>query len=163
MDIKFYRYPDTIKNGKIIAAYLGSAFFIIFLIVLTQPYFRKVYSSHDYYLVLLALILGIIGCIFYIGLFADVGIDNDGLLIEFMGKPLRVLWQDITSVKPFGPKILNYWVITTNNKLTPFHRLYGIYSLTSLAPSLCIYKISKSQEDLLTTIRNQIKLTHKAK
>jgi len=163
MDIKYYRYPDTIQTGKIGTKFGAIFLFIIFLVVLTQPYFRQNYSSHDYYLILLAIILGIIGCIFYIGLFADIGIDNDGLLVEFMGKPLRVLWKEITSVKPFGPKFLNYWVITTDNKLTPFHRLYGFYSLKSLAPSFCIYKISKSQEYLLMTIRNQLKLNRRVK
>lgn len=163
MDIKFYRYPSSIQLGKILVKFLGSAFFIIFLVALTQPYFKHTYSGYHYYLLLLALILGIISCIFYIGLFADVGTDNDGLLVEFMGKPLRVIWKDITSVKPFGPRFLNYWVITTNNKLTLFHRLYGVYSLKSLAPSFCIYKISNDQESLLMIIRKQIKLNSRAK
>ena len=163
MDIKFYRYPDPIQIGKTVVSYLGGAFFIIFLVVLTQPYFRQTYLGYDYYSVLLALILGVIGCMFYVGLFADIGMDNDGLLVKFMGKHLRVFWKDITDAKPFGPRFLNYWVITTDNKLTPFHRLYGVYSLKSLAPSFCIYKISKSQEYLLMTIKNQIKLNRRAK
>lgn len=163
MDIKHYRYPGSIQLGKTVVRFLGSAFFIILLIVLTQPYFKQTYSGYQYYLLLFVLILGIISCIFYIGLFADIGIDNDGLLVEFMGKQLKVFWKDITGVKPFGPRFLNYWVITTDNKLTPFHRLYGVYSLKSLAPSFCIYKTTKGHEFLLMKIREQIRLNRKAK
>ena len=163
MDIKHYRYPSSIQLGKTVVKFLTVLFFVIFLIVLIQPYFRQAYPSYNYYALLLTPILGIIGCIFYVGLFADIGIDDDGLLIEFLGKQYRVFWKDITGVSPFGPRFLNYWVITTDNKLTPFHRLYGFYSLKSLAPSFCIYKTTKGHEFLLMKIREQIRLNRKAK
>jgi len=161
MDIKYYRYSGGIQFGKTIAKLMAAFCFIILLVVLTQPYFRQAYSDYDYYLLLLTLPFGIIGCIFYVGLFA--GVDNEGLLVEFLWKYLRIPWRDITGVNPFGPRFLNYWIISTNNKLTPFHRLYGFYSLRTVAPSFCIIKISKSHEYLLMVIRNQIKLNRRAK
>lgn len=163
MDIKQYRYPEPIQIGKVGAKVGAVLFLIIFIVILTQPYFRQTYSSFDYYILLIALFLGIVGCIFYVGLFADIGFNDDGLYVDFFGKQYKVFWSDITSVKPFGPRFLHYWVVTTDNKLTLFHRLYGIYSLTSLAPSFCIYKITKGQEFLLMRIKEKIKLNNKAK
>ena len=162
MDIKFYRYSGGIQFGKTIVKLLAVFCFIILLIVLTQPSFRQTYSNYYYYL-LLTLLLGIIGCIFYIGLFADIGADNDGLLVEFLWKYLRIPWSDIIDIRPFGPRFLNYWIISTNNKLTPFHRLYGFYSLKTVAPRFCINNASKSHEYLIMMIRKQIKLNRKAK
>ena len=163
MEIKYYRYSGGIQFGKTIGRLLAIFCFIILLIVLTQPYFRQTYSNYDYFLLLLALLFGIIGCIFYDGLFADIGVDNDGLLVEFLWKYLRIPWSDIIDIRPFGPRFLGYWIISTNNKLTPFHRLYGFYSLQTAAPSFCINNIYKSHEYLLILISKQIKLNRRAK
>ena len=162
MEIKYYRYSGGIQFGKIIVKLLAIFCFIILFIVLTQPHFRQTYSNYEYSLLLLALLLGIIGCIFYVGLFADIGVDNDGLLIEFLWKNLKISWGDIIDIKPFGPRFLGYWIISTNNKLTPFHRLYGFYSLKTVAPSFCINNIDKSHDYLLLRIRKQIKLNRRA-
>jgi len=162
MNIRFYRYPGSIKFGKMIVGLMSVLFVIIIIFVVIEPYFRQAYSDH-YSSLVISLILGIIGCIFYIGCFSDIGVDDDGLLIEFFGKQYRVFWMDITGIKPFRPGFLNYWVITTDNKLTPFHRLYGLYSLKSLAPSFCIYKTTKGHEFLLMKIKEQVKLNNKTK
>jgi len=163
MQNKQYRYPYSIQLGKTGSKIGVVLLLIIFVIVLVEPYFRQTYSGYSYYLVLLTPILGIIGCIFYIGSFPDIGVDDDGLSVEFIGKQLRVFWKDITGIKPFGPRFLNYWVITTDNKLTPFHRIYGLGSLKSFAPSFYIYKSTQGHEFLLMKIREKVKLNSREK
>jgi len=163
MQDKQYRYPDPIQLGKT-GAKVGIVLFLItFITLLAKPYFKEAYSGYSYYLVLLVPILGIVGCIFYIGSFPDIGADDEGLFVEFIGKQLRVLWKDITGIQPFGPRFLNHWVITTDNKLTAFHRIYGLYSLKSFAPSFYIYKSTKGHEFLLMKIREKVKLNCREK
>jgi hypothetical protein len=162
MDIKFYRYPDSISFGKMLISFLVILFFAIFLLVLIEPHYRQ--TNPDYYLLLItSLPFGIIGGIFYIGSFPDIGVDDDGLHVQFLWKYLKVPWKDITGVKPFGPPFLNYWVITTNDMLTLFHRIYGLYSLKSFAPSFYIFKSTKGHEFLLIKIREKVKLNSRAK
>ena len=163
MDVKQYHYPGPIQLGKTGAKFGIVLFLIIFITLLTKPYLKEAYSGFSYYLVLSTPILGVVGCVFYIGLFADIGMDDEGLFVEFIGKQLRVFWKDITDIKPFGPQFLNYWVITTDNKLTSFHRIYGLYSLKSVAPSFCIYKSTKGHEFLLMKVKEKAKLNRREK
>jgi len=162
MDIKFYRHSDSIKLGKMLASFIAIFSLAILLLVLIEPYYRQTDPDH-YLLLVTALLFGIIGGVFYMGSFPDVGIDDDGLHVQFLWKYLKVPWKDITSLKSFGPPFLNYWVITTNNMLTSFHRIYGLYSLKSSAPSFYIYKSTKGHEFLLIKVREKIKLNRRAK
>jgi hypothetical protein len=154
METKYYRYPRPIKNAK-----LSSKFCIFFLALLLIPailgYIPLKHSEH--YLLIIGLILGILGSVFFVGWWADIGIDENGLLVEFFWAKLNVQWNEIVDVKPFGPRFFHLWVVITKNKLTFFHRLYGVYSLKSLKPSFFVFNKYRSHEFLISKIMANIK------
>lgn len=97
------------------------------------------------------------GIIFTLGEYPDVKVDDNGLQVEFLWTYFPIPWGDIVEIKPFRFLFLEWWLVTTKNHLTFFHRMYSIYSLKSFLPGFLIHdKESQDHSDLLKLIRKQI-------
>jgi hypothetical protein len=84
--------------------------------------------------------------------YQDVSIDDDGLLIEFLWKRLRINWADVIEVKPvwvysFAPEKIRPVVVIVNG-LTPFHRVLGVLYGLSIKQS-CVITQSISDFQML--------------
>lgn len=163
METRHYRYPPSIQNFK---AYI-KLFFFLYLFISGIGILTYQWANHNdqagYYYLLLGIPLAIFGAVFILGYYPDVKVDVNGLYVEFLWTYLAVPWEDILEIKYFRFLFLEWWLITTKNHLTFFHRLYSIYSLKAFLPGFLIHhKLSKDQNDLLKLIRNQFKSSSKA-
>jgi hypothetical protein len=157
MNTKHYKYPRPIKNAKLSAAF-GFVLLLLLLVFAILGYIPENHvSPTERYLLIAGLLFGLFGCVFFLGWWADIEVDENGLLVGFLWRKLRVLWGDVVDVKPFGPKFFHCWVIITNNKLTFFHRLYGMYSLKSFKPGFFVCNMRKSHDFLISQILKRIK------
>jgi hypothetical protein len=158
MHTKHYKYPQPINNAKLSVTF-GFVLLLLLLVLAVLGYIPENYDNvSERYLLIAGLLLGLFGCVYFLGWWADIEVDEDGLLVHFLWMKLRVLWGDIVDVKPFGPKFFHLWVvITKNKKLTFFHRLYGLYSLKSLKPSFFVCNMRKSHQFLISQILKRIK------
>lgn len=163
MVIKHYRYPPSIRNFKTL--FQGFVFISVILSIIGISTYQAVnYNNQEgYRYLLLGIPLAIFGVVFISGDHPDVKADDNGLYVNFLWKYLPVPWEDIGEIKRCKILHLEWWLITTNNRLTFFHRLYSIYSLKSFHPGFLIHhKESQDQADLLKLIRNQAKSGAKA-
>ncbi len=100
--------------------------------------------------------------------FPDIDTDEEGLLVEFLWKRIRVSWNDVIELKPmfrygipsFGNPIP---VVVITNKLTPFHRLYGLLYGFSFKPAFVIQPAISEFELLKTNIEKHIKQNRRSK
>jgi hypothetical protein len=91
--------------------------------------------------------------------FTDLDVDENGLLIEFLWKKLRVPWNKVLQIKPlFGiqNKKHGLYVVIVEG-LTPFHRLYGLIYGFSLKPAFILWPTINDFEVLKNDIEIHIK------
>ncbi len=158
MEVKRYHYPESIQSAKA-RTKLAIIFLPLLLILVVFRFIPlKPVSLSDYYLLIIGLLFGILGSVFFVGWWADIVVEEDSIFIEFLWMYLKVKWDDIADVTPFGPRFMHLWVVTTKNNLTPFHRLYGMFSAKSFLPSFYITILTKSHALLLAEVKSQINL-----
>lgn len=91
--------------------------------------------------------------------FTDLEVDNEGLLVDFFWKKLRIPWNKIIQIKPlFGLRIKKtgmYIVIVDG--LTPFHRFYGLLYGFTLKPAFILSGSVSNFEVLKNDIEKHIK------
>ena len=159
MKIKYYRYPDSMQKVKT-GSKLSIVFLLTLLILTILGYIPEDKTNPiNYYFLIIGLPLTIVGVIFYIGGFPDIGVTDDGVIVELFWLKLKVQWDDIAIIKPFGPRFLRWWVVITKKNLTPFHRFYGMFSFKSFLPSFYIQTSSRSHQYLVRKIKEEIKKT----
>ncbi|MBK9924953.1 MAG: hypothetical protein IPP66_06625 [Anaerolineales bacterium] len=163
MENKYYRYPVEIQNRKTLIKFFAFLFLLFSdIVILAYPLADNNYQKNYYYL-LLTVLMVIIGFIFAFGEYPDVKTDDNGLYVEFLWTYLPIPWEDITEIKHYSFLLSDWWLITTKNRLTFFHRLYSIYLFKSFFPSFYIHhKSSQDQADLLKLIRKQVATRAKA-
>jgi len=90
----------------------------------------------------------------------DIWVDEEGLLIEFLWKKIRVKWDEIIEVKlawGFLGQESKRPVIVLVHGLTPFHRTFGIIYAFSTKPGFVIHPSISDFQTLTENIRNHIK------
>jgi len=150
MNIKYYRYPSGVQTGKL-SCKIGILFFLLILIFKNQP--ESYRNITDYKVMMIGVPLAMIGCLYSIGKWCDIGVDEEGLKIEFLWSYLRVPWHEITGIKFFGPKAFGYWIVTVKKGLTPFHVIYSIGGNMPLRQSFHIHPQSNTHRHVLKLIR----------
>ena len=157
MESRHYRYPTSIQNLK------TNIKLSLFLFLILAGFGLLTYDSANhndpvgYYYLLIAIPFAVYGIIFTLGEYPDVKVDDNGLHVEFLWTYLPIPWGDIVEIKHFRFLFLKWWLVTTKNHLTFFHRMYSIYSLKSFLPGFLIHdKESQDHSDLLKLIRKQI-------
>jgi hypothetical protein len=103
-----------------------------------------------------AVFLGVV-LILTANFFPEITANKNGLQVQFLWLRLPLLWQDIIEIKPsfFNlPSRPTSWVVRTQ-KLTAFHRLYGLlYSFTFLPCFIIRYEI-ENREALIEMINKR--------
>jgi hypothetical protein len=163
METRHYRYPAEVQNFKALSKFF--LFLYLFLSGVGILGYQLSYYTEPvgYYYLLIGFPLAIFFVVFHLGDYPDVKADDKGLYVEFLWAYLPVPWEDIIEIKHFRFLFLEWWLITTRNHLTFFHRLYSVYSLKSFLPGFLIHhKSSKDQSDLMKLIRGQVKSKSKA-
>ena len=163
MEIKHYRCSSSIQNFKTLIKF-SIPLFLFLSIIGALSYQSADHGDREvYYYLLLGIPLAILGYVFTLGDYPDVKADDNGLYVEFLWTYLPVPWEDIIEIKHFRFLFLEWWLITTKNHLTFFHRLYSVYSLKSFLPGFLIHpKELQDQADLLKLIKRQVKSKSKA-
>jgi hypothetical protein len=90
----------------------------------------------------------------------DIWVNEEGLLIEFLWKKVRVKWDDIIEVKlawGFLGQESKRPVIVLVHGLTPFHRTFGIIYAFSTKPGFVIHPSISDFQILKETIQSQIR------
>ena len=86
----------------------------------------------------------------------DIWVDEEGLLVEFLWKKIRVRWIDIIETETawgfLGRKENRSWVVMVNG-LTPFHRMFGVLYGLSLQPAFVIDSSIRDFQALKDIIR----------
>lgn len=90
----------------------------------------------------------------------DIWIDEEGLLIEFLWRKIRVQWVDIIEAKPawgfLGQENKRPLIVLVNG-LTPFHRAFGIIYAFSTKPGFVIFSSIRDFKILKENIQSHIK------
>ena len=112
MNIRYYRYPTGIQTAKWLAKFtiilLIIIAFIILLLLLFKAHVEQYSNLIGFYI---ALFFAIVCFAFFNGTWPDIGIDDEGILVEFLWIYLRVPWQDIIEIKHFGSSFFGWWLI----------------------------------------------------
>jgi hypothetical protein len=90
--------------------------------------------------------------IFVSNAYPAIDADEDGLFVHFSFFRLRVKWNDILDIRPISLLYGSYVVRT--KVLTPFHRLYGLYTL-SFQPSFVVHSLISGFPKLYASIKNK--------
>jgi hypothetical protein len=153
METKFFRYSKKVQFSKNLCklfAALSVPLFVLILLNNRPSDFRSVV----YYLgAMITPFLMSFMLILYVGSWPDIGINKDGLVVEFLWMSLQVPWKDIVEVKHFGSKIFGVTLITTNSQLTIIHRLYSLFTAFIVLPGFYIHPKFISSEALKTINR----------
>lgn len=162
METRHYRYPPLIQNYKAFSKFfLFLYLFLSGVVILSYP--SPGQTEEGIYYLLIGLPVAIFFVVCHLGDYPDVKADDNGLYVEFLWTYLPIPWDDIIEIKYFSFFFLEWWLITTRNHLTFFHRLYSVYSLKSFLPGFLIHhKGSQEQTNLLKLIRKQVKSKSRA-
>jgi hypothetical protein len=90
----------------------------------------------------------------------DIWVDEEGLLIEFLWKKVRVKWEEIIEVKPawgFLGQESKRPVVVLVHGLTPFHRAFGIIYAFSTKPGFVIHPSIRDFQIIKENIRSHVK------
>jgi len=160
-DIKYYRCPPQIQFAKIICKifFVLMPFLLILMVIENRP---EDYSSYSEYVIAFFMPpLFMMACTFFAGSWPDIGIDDDGILVEFLWVYLRVSWKDLIEIKHIGSRTFGVWLITTNNRLTFFHRFFGLWTTFSWKPGFHLHTQSLQHREALKIIQKQINRIHR--
>lgn len=126
------------KNAFTIFAFIPS----IFISVLLIKWFMNPAFSIDNLLPLVFILIISPICILLAAYFyTDLEVDENGLLVEFLWKKLRISWSRVIQIKPlFGIRTrkLGIYVVFVEG-LTPFHLFYGLIYGFSLRPAFILW------------------------
>ena len=89
--------------------------------------------------------------------YSEIIADKDGLQVQFLWFRLPVLWQDIVEIKPSIFNLPNHtttWVVQTQ-KLSHFHRLYGLFYSFSFLPSFIIRYEIENREAIIEMVNKR--------
>jgi len=147
-----FRYPPMFQIVKALAKIMMVLIPFLFVMLILSDYNL---SQEEYKIMLLSIVFAEIGGMLITGSSCEIKTDVHGLYVEFFWKYLFVPWDKIKGIKYIGFRPIGYWVVLTNESLTPFHRLYALGTLP-LLPSFHIHEEIESRDTLLTIIKKRI-------
>ena len=90
----------------------------------------------------------------------DIWVDEEGLLVEFLWRKIRVRWVDVIETKiawGFLGSEQNRPLIVLVNGLTPFHRIFGVLYGLSIKPGFVISVSNSEYQVLKKTIQGHVR------
>lgn len=149
METKYFHYPKSIQFSKKYSKFMIFVSLPIFILIILNNKSTDFNSLIEYYFAMFSVpLILILGSILHLGSFSDIGVDEEGILVEFLWTYLRISWSDIVEVKLAGSRKYGVIVVTTNNRLTLIHRLYSLFTAYSLQPGFYIHQQFISSEVL---------------
>ena len=156
------RFIRLFKNAFTIFAFGLPVFFIS---IILSTWFKNPILPIDNLLGLLFILVVflIISFLLVAYFYTDLEVDENGLLVEFMWKKLRIPWNKVLQIKPLlGIKLRKRGIsVVIVDGLTPFHRLYGLIYGFSLKPAFILWPIVSNYEVLKNDIEKHIKQNRK--
>ena len=148
------------KNTFAILAFIPPIFISILLFKdFTNPAFSIDSLLSLVFLIIISPVCILLAAYFY----TDLEVDENGLMVEFLWKKLRISWSKVLQIKPlFGIKTRKpgiYVVIVEG--LTPFHLLYGLIYGFSLRPAFILWSTVNDFGVLKNDIEKHIKRNRK--
>jgi hypothetical protein len=156
MSNKIYRYPAGIRITKAICKIVIPLFVTLTLYVWVTKSPNDFQSTTEY--IILLITIPILPFFFFYFLYSwpDVGIQEEGLLVEFIIGFLYIPWEDLDDINYYGTLNFGAWLVKTKEKrLTVFHRLYGFIYGYSFQPGFLIHKQIESGKELINTIKSK--------
>ncbi len=161
---KTFRYTGSIHLYKIVSKIIGFIGLLFMLALLIIALFNSTgrFPVGGYVIIGLASLILVFGIIAGTSFWPDIQIDDEGLLVEFFPKPLRVSWNQVRSVQQVHMIMLSnkFWLVKTD-ALTPFHRFYSLAYSGSLEPSFLISSRMKGHEILMAELRQSHRKANK--
>lgn len=150
--------PRKYSHSKL--TQLSKYFFVIFAFLYLASHLLLLIFSIDTntalngILIITRAIFTMMCCLITAYFFQDIWVDEEGLLVEFLWRKIRVKWNDIEKMKK--SPLAGIMVVSVKT-LTPFHRIFGILYGFSNKPAFIISPSINDYEDLRKDIENHIK------
>ena len=111
-----------------------------------------------------AVCLGVYGVIFgavlgllLINMFPDIRTDEDGLAIGFLGRLVKVSWNDLVDVRRLGIPWGHIYAVRAR-RVSLFHHLYGWVYTRSLLPAILVRDPIEDGAELLAELSRRARL-----
>lgn len=146
-------HPQYMQWFKSILAILAFVYPAYLLLTSTSNY--ALVRIVEVFLAVFMMIVFLITAYFFQNIWAD----EEGLQIEFLWRKIRVRWADIAELKPawgfLGQKNKRPLIVLVN-RLTPFHRAFGVIYGLSIKPGFVIFSSISDFQVLKENIQNHI-------
>lgn len=155
MNIQRFTYPNGIKFSKLISVFFICIGILLYPTLLLFPKPEEINSTFEYVIAILVTpSVLIFGAIHYIGSWSEIQVNKDGICVEFLWLKLRIPWDGIRRVEHVGSKRLGVTIILTDNQyLTFFHRIYSLYTVGSFQPGVHIHPYYLKPNNFIDTIK----------
>jgi len=157
METKWFRYPPNIQWTKTVSKVMIFILAMIFIAMVYKNRPEDYETLSLYYIAFTMPILGILVFALYAGSWSDLGINDQGIVVEFLWFQLSVPWNSIISTKQVGSMKFGVFVILTKDALTPLHRIYSLITVGSFHPSIQIHSISSEHLSAVGLIKTNLK------
>ena len=152
MTTKQFRYPFVYQVVKVQIKVMMVLVPLLLIGLLQSEYSL---SREEYRIAILSIPFTIFLCMLIIGSICEIKTGADGLYVQFFWKYLFVPWEKIKGLKYIGFRPTGYWIVLTENSLTPFHRVYAV-GAWPLLPSFHIHEKLENRDVLLSLIKSKV-------
>lgn len=159
---KTFKYPQGFQATRLICKiWMGLTFFVLTPLIIKNSVTKEFGTVFDYiFEIIFPPLIIIVICAFYLGQWPNFEVDDEGVLVEFLWRKLRVTWDSITKIEVidfyFNNKVAI--VLVDDHHLTEFHRIYGSFMLISFQRGFQIYPHTLEMQELLEIIQKHAKL-----
>ena len=152
MTAKFYRYSLAIQIAKV-HGWLGLGMIVtLFVVLFGAVGLGYTGFSGKFLLVMATLVFGIVMNLSFIHSFSDIGVSDNGILVQFLWQYILVRWDEIVDVHEHRGLFFVLYIVRTT-RLTFFHKLYGLLYTLSASPALVISEKIRGCDELISEIR----------
>ena len=160
MNGKKFSYPLAIKATKVYCKILFPLFVLATIYIWLTKDPNAFQSRIEYLMMMIFFPIFSIFIFFFLYSYSDISIEDKGLWVEFIRRPLFIPWEDIVSIQYHGLQKFGVWLIKTRGqRLTIFHRTYSFFYTGLLQPGFLIHPQINSESELIGEIKRRMKCT----
>ncbi len=154
MESKSFTYPLKVQRFKYQVKFTAILPILLITLLMIRIDFK---STLEFLAAIFFPLLMTLGSVLYLGAWADLEIDDEGIYVQFLWRKLYVPWDDLVDVKDFGFSRARTTIVLVNkNRLTWFHRIYSVFTVGSFLPGFHIYPQLTHSKELLHIINRHI-------
>jgi len=158
---KTFKYPQGVQITRLICKiWIGLAIFVLLPLLIKSSATKEIGTVFDHiFAITLPPLMLVAICAFYLGEWPNFEVDDEGVLVEFLWRKLRVTWDSITKIENVDFYSKNIVVVLVDDHhLTEFHRIYGLFMFISFQRGFHIYPYTLEMQELLQVIQKRAKL-----